>query len=210
MQLDDALRVIATHLHLSADALSAYAAEDDTGGFHTDAAKALWPGGSLWDGEGRTLYALVRALRPFKVLELGVHAGASTTHLRRAVQKNGYGYVRSVDKWEGAGWLIPPELKTVGELYYRDALAQVRAFAATPSAPIDFVFEDLCHAEREIIDLLAALRPKLAPGAVIVHHDSEHGDDGEKVRRGIEGAGITDYVSLLAGETDCGLAVYRV
>lgn len=210
MNLNDALDRIAKHLGLDSAELVRYAAEDDLGGFHFDAAFRRWPQGSLWEDEGKALYALVRALMPEHMLELGVHVGASTSHLRRAVQKNGYGWVNSVDKWEGAGGMIPPELNTVGAISYCDALEYITFIATLSSAPMNFVFEDLCHEEREVYDILTAIRPKLAKGAVIVHHDSEHGAEGEEVRRGIKRAGITDYVSLLIGDSDCGLAVYRL
>lgn len=205
VNLDSALRMIAAYLSLPADDLARYAAEDDLGGFNFDPAKRTWPQGSLWADEGQTLYALVRAIRPANVLELGVHVGCSTSHLRRAVQKNGYGTVTSVDKWGGAGSLIPAYLSTVGVIHYRDALDFIPEL---PDNSIGFVFEDLCHEAREVQTVLELVRPKLAPHALIVHHDSEHGVEGEEVKRGIQAFGVTSYLSLLCGETDCGLAVY--
>lgn len=205
MNLDSALRMIAAYLSLSADDLLRYAAEDDLGGYHEHPIRARWPSGSLWEGEGQTLYALIRATRPAFALELGVHVGCSTSHLRRAVQKNGYGTVTSVDKWGGAGGLIPAYLSSAGVIHYRDALDFIPEL---PDGSVGFVFEDLCHEAREVQTVLELVRPKLAPHALIVHHDSEHGVEGEEVKRGIEGAGVTDYLSLLCGETDCGLAVY--
>lgn len=209
MNLESALTEIAVYLNLDADDLIRYADEDTIGGYSMGELATYWPSGSLWAGEGKTLYALIRALKPFSVIEFGVHAGCSTTHLRRAAQKNGYGHVWSVDKWEGAGTLIPDTLRSVGDIFYRDALDYAKGVAVQPSAPVDFVFEDLIHRSDEIYDVLNALSPKFTPNTVIVHHDSEHGEDGAEVKKGIELLGVSDYLSLLCGDTDCGLAMYR-
>lgn len=207
MNLRDALTEIAVYLKLDADDLLRYADEDEIGGYSDNALANYWPSGSLWSDEGKTLYALVRALRPFNIVELGVHAGCSTTHLRRAVQKNGYGYVLSVDKWEGAGQLIPDTLNTIGAITYDHALHYAQFLP--PDMPIDFVFEDLIHERHEIHDVLTALSHRFTANTVIIHHDSEHGHDGDEVKKGIELLGVRDYLSLLCGSTDCGLAIYR-
>jgi len=200
MHLHEALSAIAAQLGLDAAMLQDYAAEDTLGGY-----PEAWPCGSLWDGEGRTLYALVRALGPLNVLELGVHAGASTTHLRSAVRDNGGGRVHSIDRWEGAGHMIPDDLFAHGWLTYADALA---AIADLPDNAIDFVFEDLCHGGGEVRDVIQALRPKLRPGAVVVHHDSEHGAEGIEVKRGLREAGV-EFRSYALPPSDCGLALWR-
>ena len=73
---------------------------------------------------------------------------------------------------------------------------------------IDFVFEDLCHGESEVYAIVTALKPKLRAGAVVVHHDSEHGDDGAQIRRALNRAGV-NYRSWLMSPSDCGLAIWR-
>lgn len=206
MNLDDTLTLIAAQLDLDAAELSAYAAEDSIGGYHSDPALSSWYTGSLWSVEGKVLYALVRALKPECLLELGVHAGASTTHLRTAVQVNQFGHVYSVDRQEGAGFDIPAELLDYGTITYDWALQYILRL---PDASIDFAFEDLCHGAGEVYDVITALRPKLKPGALVVHHDSEHGDDGVQVKRGIEMAGVVNWYSYLTEPSDCGLAVWR-
>lgn len=207
MEFVTALTLIADQLSLDPYTLETYALEDSTiGGYHSDPKQAKWISGSLWQVEGKILYALIRTLKPMAVLELGVHVGASTTHLRAAIEANGYGYVTSIDKWEGAGAGIPARLASHGKLVFEDALTYI---ASLPDNTIDFVFEDLIHSESEVYDVITALRPKLRKGAVVVHHDSEHGDDGEKVRAGIRQAGVTGGKSYAIEPSDCGLGIWR-
>lgn len=202
MELSLALSTLEDYLKL--DGLNLYAPLDNLGGYHDAPDLRQWPVGSLWEGEGRTLYALVRAFQPFHILELGVHVGASTSHLRLAVKHNGQGYVHSVDRWGGAGALIPDTL-TEGVIHYEDAFDYIETI---PNGKLDMVFEDLCHHDEEVERILRALKPKLTRKALIVHHDSEHGSEGEAVRTGIRNAGIKNFMSLCCGDTDCGLAVY--
>lgn len=212
MTRDEMLTQFAALLDLDASALIGYANEDKLGGFNFDASQSKWPGGSLWEVEGQTLYALVRALKPTTVLELGTHRGCSTSHLAAAVLRNVHlkewrkGNVIAVDVWEGAGDLIPADLREVVEQRFADAVDVIHSL---PDNSVQFVFEDLLHGSEQVAAVIEALKPKLTSHAVVVHHDSEHGEDGVKVRRGIELAGITKYVSLLAAPSDCGLAVWR-
>ena len=206
MNLDNALSALAAFLKLDAAELHEYARADNLGGWHPDEAQRQFAVGSLFAVEGQALYALVRALRPARVLELGVNHGASTTHLMSALHTNGSGKLTSVDIWGGAGYAIPDSLKPLVNLVYADAL---EAIAALDDNSVDFVFEDLLHGDEQTRLIIEALQPKLTPGAVVVHHDSEHGDDGVKVRAGIATAGISDYVSVLIEPSDCGLAVWQ-
>ena len=205
MHRDNALAAFAAFLGMdaykttNAAALVRYANENQWGGY-----PEKWPSGSLWAVEGEILYALVRALCPDRILELGVHKGASTTHLRAAVRENEHGFVTSVDRLEGTGDLIPAELAPYGTIAYDWAVEYIKQL---PDASIDFALEDLCHGAGEVYDVVTALRPKLKPGAVVVHHDSEHGDDGVRVRQGLNLAGV-DYLSVLAEPSDCGLGLW--
>lgn len=206
MQLDDALTDIAAFLQLDADALKAYAAEDTLGGFHTDDAQSTFPGGSLWGVEGQVLYVLVRALRPQHALELGTWLGASATHILTAQQRNGYGALYSVDHWEGAGALVPDELRDWWTMTYMEGVHYINT--KLHRGKVGFAFEDCIHSESEVYAIVTALKPKLRPGAVVVHHDSEHGDDGQQIRRALTRAGV-DYRSWLIEPADTGIAIWR-
>lgn len=206
MQLDAALREIAAFLGLDADKLIAYAAEDTLGGFHYDPAQATFPGGSLWGVEGQVIYALVRALKPENALEMGTWQGASAVHLLSALERNKQGSLASVDWWEGAGALVPEHLRHRWSMHYQEAVHYL--YVSAWDAWGGFVFEDCIHSESEVYAIVTALKPKLRKGAVVVHHDSEHGDDGQQIQRALTRAGA-NYRSWLIEPSDCGLAIWR-
>lgn len=206
MNLDTALTEIAAFLDLNAAELIAYATEDTVGGFHFDALQSKWPGGSLWEVEGRTLYALVRALKPDFAMELGSWHGCSTTHLLAALNVN-RGRLQSVDKWEGAGDLVPEDMRSNWAITYSEAIEFIEQ-VDEKTLNIELVFEDCIHSESEVYAIVEALKPKLIHGAVVVHHDSEHGDDGQQIRRALDKSGVT-YKSWLIEPSDCGIAIWR-
>jgi hypothetical protein len=207
MNLSDTLTEIADFLALDADQLRAYADEDTLGGFHSEPSQATFPGGSLWGVEGQVLYALVRALKPREALELGTWHGASTTHLLTALKANVIPtLLDSVDVWEGAGSLVPHSLQYGWYMHYQEAVAFLKTFKGRRRL-YSLAYEDCIHSEPEVYAIVTALKPKLSKGAVVVHHDSEHGDDGLKIKRGLERAGV-DYRSWLIEPSDCGLAIW--
>lgn len=206
MNLYDTLFEIAAFLGLDATTLVEFATDDRIGGFHDDPSKRSFPGGSLWEVEGKTLYALVRALRPQHALELGVLHGASSTHILAAQARNGYGALYSVDWWEGAGTLVPVTLRDWWTLTHMEAVDYINH--KVRRGEIGFVYEDCIHSESEVYAIVTALKPKLRKGAVVVHHDSEHGDDGQQIRRALERAGV-NFKSWLIEPSDCGLAIWR-
>ncbi|MCK9416551.1 class I SAM-dependent methyltransferase [Candidatus Dojkabacteria bacterium] len=55
------------------------------------------PGGSVWESEGKSIYVLVRILKPKKILEIGNFLGRSSNHILQAVEKNGLGQVDLLD-----------------------------------------------------------------------------------------------------------------
>jgi predicted O-methyltransferase YrrM len=206
--LSEAFAEIADFLHLDADALNAYAAEDTCGGFDFDSSKSRWPGGSLWEVEGKTLYALSRALKPALSLELGTYHGASTAHLLAAGLQNGdaHGWLESIDRWEGAGDLVPTSLRQHWRIGYTEAVDYLRGRQAQNG--YQMVFEDCIHSESEVYAIVTALRPHLDAGAVVIHHDSEHGDDGQQIQRALTRAGLA-FRSWLIEPSDCGIAIWR-
>lgn len=206
MQLNAALTEIAAFLGLDADALIAYAAEDTIGGYHFDPMQATFPGGSLWGVEGQVLYALVRALRPEVMLEMGTWHGASATHILAAQIHHPVGWVHSVDVWEGAGTLVPERLRPRWTRHFKEAVAFLGDNKRNDT--FNFVFEDCIHSESEVYAIVTALKPKLRKGAVVVHHDSEHGDDGQQIQRALTRAGV-NWRSWLIEPSDCGLAIWR-
>jgi len=55
------------------------------------------PSGSIWESEGKSIYTLIRILKPKKVLEIGNFKGKSSNHILQAVEDNGEGEVYLLD-----------------------------------------------------------------------------------------------------------------
>ena len=106
--LQNTLAAIAADWGFDADALIAYADEDEIGGY-----PERWPGGSLWSVEGQTLYALTRALKPARVVEFGTWQGCSGSHLAAALVANEHGTLVCVDPYPPAIDVFAPELRGV-------------------------------------------------------------------------------------------------
>lgn len=216
MQLNDTLQLLALQLELNPDDLIRYAAEDVLGGYHIDETKRSWKMGSLWEVEGKTLYALIRALKPQTVVELGSWEGCSTTHIATALSINGSGRVTAVDLDAGAGGSFPPNLAKLRTVVTGDAIAWL---AGQPDASIDFLFEDTSHSADMCAAIASLCQTKMAPGGVLVMHDAGHdfafvgggqivnSPVGAEVRSGIERALGSRYRVYLAEPSDCGLAV---
>lgn len=58
------------------------------------------PGGSVWESEGKSIYVLIRILKPKKILEIGNYLGRSSNHILQAIEMNGSGEVVLLDNVE--------------------------------------------------------------------------------------------------------------
>ena len=161
MTIDEALALIAKHSGLDYVEMAAYADEDTVGGRGRG-----YDDWSIDADEGKLLYALVRALTPTHVLELGVHHGASTEHLLAAIDANGSGTLDSYDLHA-----VPAPKHPAWTFHEGDALT-----ADLPAA--DFVFEDADHSlagATAAFTKIKALNPR-----IVVTHDyamtTAHGD----------------------------------
>lgn len=185
MSLPDVLRVIALQLDLDAEELIYYAAEDPHIGSlpdHQGEDPTLIP----WEDDGRLLYALVRSLRPARVLESGCNRGGSANHMLAALVANGDGSLTTVDVNPEAGDAIDPA--------YRDhcqvVVADICDFVHWPDATgYEFIHEDASH-EVHTVRCVYEHLPKLAPmGCVVLSHDVKTGV-GEAIRTGMHDSGF--------------------
>ena len=55
------------------------------------------PAGSIWESEGKSIYVLIRILKPERILEIGNFKGRSSNHILQAVEMNGKGTVDLLD-----------------------------------------------------------------------------------------------------------------
>jgi predicted O-methyltransferase YrrM len=203
MNLEQALTAIAAQLNLDAAQLIAYAAEDTIGGFSFDETARKWDVGSLWEVEGKVLYALTRALAPAQIAEFGTHQGCSATHFLEALKRNGYGQLYAVDPWEGAGSRIPDKGRV-------DLITHtgIEWLDNEQDATFDILFEDMVHGVVATREWWLIAQRKIRPGGLIISHDAAHFGVGVDVMRGIEEAGVQPAVYLIE-PSDCGLAIWQ-
>ena len=144
---------------------------------------------------GRLLYALVRAIRPGRVVETGCHIGYSTLCMAQALEENGHGHLDSFD-------LFPPDspfdspvagpcanveqaarahVERAGlthrvTLHRGDSAAGVTAAFPAPAAgqpgPVDFAFIDGDHSIAGAARDFRAVEPLIAPGGLVALHDT--------------------------------------
>jgi len=148
-------------------------------------------GGGVNPGDRKALFALVRALRPRQVLEVGTHVGSSTVTLAAALRENGRrdpsagpGRLVTVDlrdvndpatrPWlESGSRRSPRELLVAGDdedlvtFVMGDATAYLRECTST----FDLVFLDGDHSAAAVYREVTLAARRLAPGGCIVLHD---------------------------------------
>lgn len=201
--LIDTLFQIEKYLGLELDSLMPLAEKDDIGGFHPDPAQRKWDMGAIFDVEGRTLYAVIRALQPDTVLEIGSGTGCSATHICSALRDNKHGHMTTVDR--GNTPQIPADLNPFVTIQPGDGISYL---ALQPDNSIDFLLEDadhtteLCHAVGELA------KTKLRPGGVLFVHDIEHFAVGAAIRAGYDLAGM-DVRRYRTDPSDCGWGVWQ-
>lgn len=188
------------------DEFKAIMDEDTIGGYHPDPTQARWPGGSIFEGEGKLLYALVRALNPKTVIEIGLGDGCSASHITAALKANGKKGARltSIDRGN-SGRLIPDDLRPWITILPGDGEEWLRE---QKDETVDLIFEDADHSERLSYEIGKLAKSKLRPGGLLIAHDISHEGVGEDVAAGYKRAGL-DYLTLLIEPSDCGLMLWR-
>jgi Methyltransferase domain len=218
MNLSTALTIIAQRFGFNAQELIAYAAEDAIGGYNPNPALAKWPMGSLWEVEGKTLYALVRVLRPQRgngailAAEIGTHRGASATHIiaamKQTFKETGLaGFLMGCDLGDYGGDLLPTQYQDWFELHHVNGIDYL---AEIEDGTFSLIFEDASHDAETTAAVAALAQRKLAPGGVLVVHDAAHFLVGADIRAGLDAANLPGgYGVYLCEPSDCGLAVWR-
>jgi predicted O-methyltransferase YrrM len=211
MLLHDALRAIAQQFNLDANELTAYAAFDPHDGW--DEGRGSWSSGSVWTVEGRVLYALVRALKPQRVIEFGTADGCSATHIAEALRANGDGSLTCVDKNDWAGRYIPDDLRDL----IRSDVATVEERLKADRVFYDFVYEDSDHTAETVGAVWKWARQHVTHGGAVISHDAVHPAIGHLVKAGIEQSGaqgvryypLTPAPQVGATQTGQGFAIWR-
>lgn len=204
MNLETALTGIAEQLDADPAKLIVYADEINIGGYHPDPAVRKWHTGSIFEVEGKILYAVTRHLKPTLAVNLGTFMGCSVAHIAEALKKNGKGKVIAVDVDKNAGELIQAHLADYIEFVTADGVEYMQN--EIPSRRLKLVFEDMLHAVDTTEAVWNAAFDNLVKGGVVISHDALHHIVGKQVREGIARAGH-DYKAYLVEPSDCGLAV---
>jgi predicted O-methyltransferase YrrM len=204
--LIDTLFMMESFLGIEADTLLPFAQADNIGGYHPDPAQRQWGSGAIWDVEGRIIYALIRALKPVNVVEIGSGTGCSTTHIASALSHNyplAVGSISTIDR--GNTPQIPDDVIAFVTIFSGDAIEWLQQ---QPDNSIDFILEDADHSEAMCYRVGELAKTKLAPGGVLLAHDAAHFGVGADVRAGFTRAGL-QYRVYLTEPSDCGFMVWR-
>lgn len=215
MKLGEALSHVETFMTTEA-VLSFYSNLDAIGGYHPDPAQAKWPGGSVFENEGKLIFAIVRAFYYKTVIEIGLGDGCSASHIASAL-KSAYddqiavgfkpkhkGHLTSIDRGN-SGRLIPDDLRPWITIIPGDGEEWLRE---QKDETVDLIFEDADHSERLSYEIGMLAKSKLRPGGLLIAHDISHEGVGEDVAAGYTRAGL-DYLTLLIEPSDCGLMLWR-
>lgn len=210
MNLQQFFEKIGGQLGLNPDELLAYAQEDALGGYHTNPTFAKWPASSVWEVEGKSLYALVRALKPKHMLEIGVGiSGCSTTHILLAMRVNRSGHLTSLDLDPNVGKYIPAMLKDrwTFKLGLAEELIPAHQLWQHTNEPITLVYEDSSHELINTTEVLSAVRDHLSDTTrLLISHDGMHYRVGVNVRGAYKATFGVEPQTALIEPSDCGFA----
>lgn len=216
--LDYTLNAIAHVLNIGLPSDMIRYSRDDPHGGYNDAYDDGFPVGSMWRVEGQMLYALVRALRPMNVLELGTSHGCSATHILQALSDNRAGGLVCVDNGSQVGVIgdmIPLALKPNATIHQTSVEEWIDT-ALKEGYTYDLILEDAMHDAPQVEYVWRHADKLLNPRGVILSHDACHKIAGDAIREGIEKAGYrgstgygNDVMYVLIAPADCGFAIWR-
>ena len=196
VSFEEGIQKICKYLDLDLERFADYCNEDEIGGY-----PEAWEIGSIWEVEGKVLYALTRYLRPSRVVEFGTRYGCSTAHFCKALTKNRKGKIVTVDTL--GNMLAGKHSKRV-----ESVSSEGIAYAQQNTKEIDLVFEDGPHSTEFTREVLQTCLPYLNPGGLFVVHDTEHWLVGKDVSRGFREA-VGEFGHVLIAPSDCGLGYWR-
>lgn len=207
--LEYTLHNVARQLGLDTVDILKYANEDTLPGYYD-------PTGDKWSvpfaADGKFLYALIRALKPRHVLEIGTAQGGSARHILEALNRNEWGDyglvcvdINDDSKLDG----IPDPLRTHARLYHENSDTWIqREMADQYRYEFDFIHEDGAHSIHNVQYVYNNL-PKLMPrGGVILSHDVALGV-GDDIRLGMRKAGFENVPEYLYDGSPCGFTVLK-
>lgn len=120
------------------------------------------------------LYALVRGLRPERVLEVGARWGGGARIISAALQDSGFGNAIGIDPEPQNFRPSAKDLFNRYELMTGYSPQDVPVAVAKLGGPIDLAFIDAMHTHDHVFADFNAVIPHMAPGGHVLLHDTFH------------------------------------
>lgn len=123
------------------------------------------PGGSIWESEGKSIYVLIRILKPKNIIEIGNFLGRSSNHILQAVEANGSGDVTLLDIEERL------EYDKLHNRNFKRILDDSLNFLATNDLSYDLYIQDGCHEYKHVTKELDLITSRTNNDFIIWAHD---------------------------------------
>lgn len=150
--------------------------------------QSLWVQKSLKYCDAQILYSIITQYKPARILELGRFMGLSTKIMASAVRANGLGHITSVDILAPRKDLLLDDADmSVVDLVTDD---EVKYLNSSPDNSFDLIFEDTNHATELIKTVVPLLERVVAPGGIVLFHNS----DWPTVKEGFKQAGVSHRI----------------
>lgn len=132
--------------------------------------------------EAVELYALVRAAKPRVIVETGVASGLSSAHILRALDRNGFGTLHSLDlpnvqegsvlpEGRTSGWIVPESLRDRWRLQLGDTWVLLPELLESLDR-VDIFLHDSDHSYEAMLFEFEQAYPKLEPAGLILSDDT--------------------------------------
>ena len=154
--------------------------------------------------EAAMLYAIVRAIKPNTVLELGTHLGYSAEIILKGLIENDHGNLITLERQQH---LSPSSALVCSGRSYPLSVDGIE-FSKSLCFPIDMIFEDGDHTEENTRTFLTNCLPHLTPGGVVVVHDVAYPGLSETVTSGMVQSLGDNIERIVIDDSPCGLGLW--
>ncbi len=164
------------------------------------------PGGSVWESEGKSIYVMIRILKPQRILEIGNFLGRSSNHILQAVDANGSGHVVLLDIVEQL------QYDRLHNKNFERVLEDSLQYLSRPFN-FDFIVQDGCHLKDHVKkEAELILQNNLKNNYYIWSHDyymRKHADCGVWLAWDEMKVRFDDFQTFRDSKTDCGCSIAK-
>lgn len=188
---------------MTQDEIINYSNESKYGGYPEE------PGGSVCSDEGKSIFNLIRHIKPKRILEVGNLIGVSSNHILQAVELNGFGEVTLVDIEE----LI--DYSKIHNRNFKRVLQDSLIFLAN-ELDYDFIVLDGDHRYEHVKKELDLVYRNNKPNEYYIwaHDYKDYREEGKNLEFGVKQAwdeSITEINELIFPiKSDCGVIFTKV